>query len=103
MEIGTTQPGKTATTPSPPSDGGEGRGEEARLFWIAPLLGPLPARSSRGEEEKACHQIFVVNARTCIIVVQRATPPRCRANSFGPPHYRPFAHISQMRRPGRLS
>jgi hypothetical protein len=38
-------------TPSPPSDGGEGRGEEARWFlWIAPLLGPLPIPSSLGEE-----------------------------------------------------
>ena len=39
-------------TPSPPSDGGEGRGEEARLSQpqSAPLLGPLPTPSSRGEE-----------------------------------------------------
>jgi len=26
-------------------------GEEGRLYWLAPLLGPLPTRSSRGEED----------------------------------------------------
>ena len=69
-EHGWTQRGGAATTPSPPSDGGEGRGEEER-FWLAPLLGPLPTPSSRGEEEKPYRQIFVENARTCMIVVQR--------------------------------
>ena len=44
--------GAIKATPSPPSDGGEGRGEEARFSWIASLLGPLPTRSSRGEEEE---------------------------------------------------
>ena len=39
-------------TPSPPSDGGEGRGEEVRSK-NAPLLNPLPTRSSRGEEENS--------------------------------------------------
>ena len=40
-------------SPSLPSDGGEGWGEEAHWFlWIAPLLGPLPTPSSRGEEEE---------------------------------------------------
>ena len=49
---------------------GQGRGEAARLLWMAPLLGPLPAPSSRGEEEKAWPQIFVENAGTFGIVVQ---------------------------------
>ena len=35
-------------TPSPPADGGEGRGEEA----TTPLLVPLPTPSSWGEEEE---------------------------------------------------
>src|SRR6266852_1438221 len=35
-------------SPSPPSDGGEGWGEEVRFY--SPLLGPLPTRSSRGED-----------------------------------------------------
>src|SRR6266568_3174963 len=35
-------------TPSPPSDGGEGRGKEA----AAPLLGPRPTLSPWGEEEE---------------------------------------------------
>ncbi len=39
----------SSITPSPPSDGGEGRGEEVRFYWL-PLLGPLPTRSSRGED-----------------------------------------------------
>ena len=37
-------------TPSPPAEGGEGRGEEARFIQDSPLLGPLPIRSSWGEE-----------------------------------------------------
>src|SRR5580700_6626580 len=40
-------------TPSPPWNGGEGRGEEVRgCLWLgsnAPLPGPLPARASQGE------------------------------------------------------
>jgi len=32
--------------PSPPSDGGE----EARFYWFSLPLGPLPTRSSQGEE-----------------------------------------------------
>src|SRR6266545_4212902 len=40
----------TKETPSPPSDGGGGRGEEG-VFGVAPLLGPLPAPSSWGVEE----------------------------------------------------
>src|SRR5437870_334799 len=35
-------------TPSPPSDGGEGRGEDV----ATPLLSPLPTPSSWGEEEE---------------------------------------------------
>src|SRR5260221_329846 len=42
--------GPQPNSPSPPSNGGEGRGEEVRSFWIAPLLDPLPTPSSRGEE-----------------------------------------------------
>jgi hypothetical protein len=38
------------SSPSPPWNGGEGRGEEAR-FLNSPLLGLRPVRSSRGEEE----------------------------------------------------
>src|SRR2546425_6712082 len=38
-------------SPSPPSDGGEGRGEEEPFVQNSPLLGPLPIRSSWGEEE----------------------------------------------------
>src|SRR6266849_4454716 len=38
----------SSISPSPPSDGGEGWGEEARFY--SPLLGPLPTRSSRGED-----------------------------------------------------
>ena len=39
-------------TPSPPSDGGEGRGEEVlSSSWAAPLLSPLPTPASWGEEE----------------------------------------------------
>jgi len=41
--------GSQQNTPSPPSDGGEGRGEEARHLSETPLSGSLPARSSRGE------------------------------------------------------
>ena len=32
-------------------EGGEGWGEEARFCLDSPLLGPLPTRSSWGEEE----------------------------------------------------
>jgi hypothetical protein len=35
--------------PSPPSDGGEGWGEEVRCYWF-PLSSVLPTRSSRGED-----------------------------------------------------
>ena len=52
---------KLLYSPSPPSDGGEGRGEEARFHW-APLLGPLPTRSSRGEEESLMQPCPVVAA-----------------------------------------
>ncbi len=34
---------------SPPSDGGEGWGEEGRFYWF-PLSSVLPTRSSRGED-----------------------------------------------------
>jgi cobalt-zinc-cadmium resistance protein CzcA len=47
--------GQRPNTPSPPCNGGEGRGEEARphpKVRTAPLLSPLPTPSSRGEEEK---------------------------------------------------
>src|SRR5206468_6467265 len=37
-------------TPSPPSDGGEGWGEDVLIFGVPPLLGPLPTPASRGEE-----------------------------------------------------
>src|SRR6266404_5781843 len=45
------------SSPSLPAEGGEGRGEEGysacgrrvEQQWDAPLPGPLPARSSRGE------------------------------------------------------
>ncbi|MBI2946772.1 MAG: urease accessory protein UreD [Verrucomicrobia bacterium] len=45
-----------AQTPSPPSDGGEGRGEEAHCSSgfqseIAPLASSLPTRPSRGERD----------------------------------------------------
>ncbi len=63
-----TQRGGAATTLSPPSAGGESRREEACL-WIAPLLGSLPTPSSRGEEEKACSQVFVEEVRPFIMVV----------------------------------
>src|SRR5260370_32220824 len=36
-------------SPSPPSDGGEGWGEEVRFYWF-PLSSVLPPRSSRGED-----------------------------------------------------
>src|SRR5258708_18061013 len=38
-----------SSSPSPPSDGGEGRGEEVRFYWF-PLSSVLPPRSSRGED-----------------------------------------------------
>src|SRR5882672_2317963 len=56
LQIGdTAQRGQAATkeTPSPPSDGGEGWGEEAPLSVLcrtAPLLRPLPTPSAWGEE-----------------------------------------------------
>ena len=68
MKIYFMQRGEAATTPSPPSDGGEGRGEEAR-FCFAPLLGPLHTPSSRGEEEKGHPQIFVENGRVLVIAL----------------------------------
>jgi len=39
------------STPSPPSEGGEGRGEEGRYDWKfpSPQPSPLPAPPSRGE------------------------------------------------------
>ena len=48
-------------TPSPPSDGGEGQGEEERLYGESPLLDPLPTRppvphhrsGSLGDEEES--------------------------------------------------
>jgi len=36
-------------SPSPPSDGGEGWGEEVRFYWL-PLSSVLSPRSSRGED-----------------------------------------------------
>ena len=30
-------------------EGGEGRGEEGRVYWISPLPGPLPTPPSWGE------------------------------------------------------
>src|SRR6266566_206646 len=63
---------RSATTPSPPCNGGEGRGEEAR-FGFAPLLGPLPTPSSRGEEEKVSPNLY----RTC------ATLHDCSADLAG--------------------
>jgi len=38
-----------ASTPSPPSEGGEGRGEEGKPVRPPPLPGPLPTPASRGE------------------------------------------------------
>src|SRR5437016_1852556 len=35
--------------PSPPARGGEGRGEEGRVYWVSPLPGPLPTPASWGE------------------------------------------------------
>ena len=46
---------KRSLTPSPASDGAEGRGEEA-VSKAAPLLNPLPTRSSQGEEGVALEQ-----------------------------------------------
>jgi hypothetical protein len=42
-----------AASPSPPSDGGEGRGEEGLFVQASPLLDPLPAPASQGEEAEA--------------------------------------------------
>jgi len=55
-----TQHGKIATkaTPSPPHRMEESRGVDERAFGMAPLLGPLPTRSSRGEEAGAARQIL---------------------------------------------
>ena len=40
---------RSSISPSPPSDGGEGWGEEVRFYWF-PLSSVLPTRSSRGED-----------------------------------------------------
>src|SRR6266550_7907324 len=80
---------RSATTPSPPCNGGEGRGEEAR-FGFAPLLGPLPTPSSRGEEEKACLQIFVEHARTCMIAVHDCSTDFSGKVFHPPGDLRPF-------------
>ncbi len=39
----------SSISPSPPSDGG-GLGRGGAFFLVSPLLGPLPTRSSRGED-----------------------------------------------------
>jgi hypothetical protein len=64
-------------SPSPPSDGGEGRGEEARSISArnAPLLDPLPTPASRGEEVTALSTLerYVRNGGRLLIA--GATPP----------------------------
>src|SRR5882762_6092119 len=51
------------TPPSPPTKGGEGRGEEGCLpNSEAPLPNPLPVRASRGEGEDRCLPGAVLNS-----------------------------------------
>jgi len=52
------------SSPSPPSDGGAGRGEEARLLNISPLLDLLPTsrHAGRGEKEECSLNAIAVPA-----------------------------------------
>src|SRR2546427_5981108 len=81
--------GEAANSPSPPSEGGDGRGEEARL-WIA--FGPLPTPSSRGEEDRACLKIVgetkLSPCAPCISICPNRRGPRrfCGARLCEPQH-----------------
>src|SRR5213080_2391144 len=49
-------------SPSPPTAGGEGWGEEGRWPKSGATLNPLPVRASRGEEEDWCLPAGVLNS-----------------------------------------
>src|SRR5260370_30871263 len=95
VEAGRRLRGRTASSswisPSPPSDGGEGWGEEARFYWF-PLSSVLPPRSSRGEDggldaalgKRPSGFALLANAFGVAPWWPRAAPPSSRHPAFSP-------------------